>query len=1413
MRRTRHIALPVRAWQYIGLLIVSLACLTLGLVSRDKEGRAGSLAGPELEHRAPHEVDACPNLSPFTKVPTCSIFEQDHTRVPKISGETRNANTSPIPADLRISRPRTLDRVSRAQLQSRTDSKSAERLARQRTNTDNDFSRRILESRLGTKRQNCLTRRSSDPAIRLSRSGNLDDARLTARSLDRRSQSTERQPIDVDRRENREIPTFKITERRERFSRSNNRATVRDRRSYSVERRESMVLERRVDRENRREIRERTAHSLERRGLNNLELRVNGKRENVREDRRNRDTLTNRMDRRVDDRRSPARASIRQESRSDSRHDNRFNSEENRRNVRSVQDRRSMIRTTENSRLNSRSSRNFEMTTMNPRVGRQSFRSLDRRDSRVVDDVANRRLSKRSTSVEGHRETSRLQSREASREQESLVRSIERRSTDSRQERNVENRAQLTARRDSRSQRRDASNERRERIARMDRRADARSNERRSSSLGKSMERSRTENLERRERSRLSLSRDARDSRTRLVRASENQRDSERQRMAVSNDRRSTERRSTSLESVNRQEIRTDRRLSESSRLNNMERRERANRLDLQRESRTPLARVSETSKRLLERRVRDVSNDRRSSERRSTAFESVKRQEIRTDRRLSESSRLNNMERRERVNRPNLARESRTPLGRASEIPKRDLERRVRDLSNDRRSSERRSVAFESVNRQEIRTDRRLSESSRLNNMERRKRANQLNLAREYRTPLGRASEIPKRDLERRVRNLSNDRRSSERRSTSLESVNSQEIRTDRRHLERSRFNNLERQQRNNRLDLARESRTPLGRASEIPKRDLERRVRDLSNDRRSSERRSVAFESVNRQEIRTDRRLSESSRLNNMERREGANRLNLARESRTPLGRASEIPKRDLERRVRNLSNDRRSSERRSTSLESVNSQEIRTDRRHLERSRLNNLEQQQRNNRLDLTRESRAILARVSETSKRLLERRVRDVSNDRRSSERRSVAFESVNRQEIRTDRRHLERSRLNNLERQQRNNRLDLARESRTILARISETSKRLLERRVRDVSNDRRSSERRSTAFESVNRQEIRTDRRLSESSRLNNMERRETTNRLNLPRESRTPLAGASEISKRVLERRIRDLSNDRRSMERRSTAFESVNRQKIRTDRHNLERSRLNNLVRRERTNRLYLASESRSPLTRLSDIRTRNVDQRRVRDSSADQKSGATVFEPVNHQQIRTNGRFSEQRFDRQALDSKSLRQRVNINRLQQTRATISNQREQRLTDKIRVPLVTIRSRTLSDMKRSHLVDLELIRFSNKDSRSYLNVKDSVNSNSLRKHVRSSHVPTASSNNPLFAPRERISSRINDVAYRTKTVDFPDYLKEENSMNNALIFEVVRQALVIGLCAMYGLSIFYGKRSFISNAVRQAPSFIQW
>ncbi|XP_053997166.1 uncharacterized protein LOC128886373 [Hylaeus anthracinus] len=1244
MRRTRHVALPVRAWQYIGLLIVSLACLTLGLVSRDKEGRAGSLAGPELEHRAPHEVDACPNSNFFAKVPPCSILEQDHSRDPKMSEETGIVQTSPTSANSRISRSRTLDRDSRARLQSRTDFRSAERVARQGINIDNDSSRRIPEAKLRTKSQDRESRRSSDPATRLSRSLSLDDARRSARSLDRRSRSTEGRSIVVDRRKTKGT-------------------------SHSVDRRRSTVL----DRNNRLEIQVRRVRSLELQKQNHLERQ---------------------------DRRSPARTLARQDLR-------RANSEENRRNsvASRGQDSRSLIRAVDNSRR-------FERTTESSRMGRQASRSLDHRESRTVSDFANQGLSRRLTSMEGRR-ASRLQSRnnEASRERESLARPMELRSTESRQERNSRNaergsRVQFTTRRDSRSN--------------QDYRMD---------------------NSRQREGSRVRLAREMRDTRTQLVGQSE-------------------------------------------TRSDNLERRENTGKLNLPRESRTLLARSTETTKRDFEHRIRSLSNDRRSSERRSTVSESANRQKIRTDRHLSERSRLNSVEHRERTNRQYIALETRNHVARLSETSKRGLERHVRDLSNDRRSLDQRSTVLESAYRQEVRSDRRLSERSRFNGAERRERTNNQYIALESPTPIVKSSETAKRDLERRVRDLSNDRRSSERRSTVLETPRRQEVRTNRLMLRRSSLDNVERRERSNKVLVARESRNRLFRSAETAKRDFERRVRNVS-----SERRATIIESVNKENVRTDRHLLGRSKSDNLERRENTDKLNLPRESRTLLARSTETAKRDFERRVRNLSNDRRSSERRSTVPVSVSRQGVRTDA----------FERRERTNKLYLARESRIPLARVSETVKRDLERRVRDLSNDRRSSERRSTVLESANREELRSERRLSERSRLNSVERRERVNKQYLAVQSRSPLARSSKISKRDLEPRVRDLSSDRHSSERRSIVLESVNKQDVRTDRR-------------ERTNKLHLARESRSLLARSAETSKRDVERRVRNLYSKRRS-----ASSQSENRQEVRNNDPLSERSRLDNLERRGGTNRLSLARESRIPFARSSEVLTRNLDLRRVRNGFSDRRlereqlvntrrfSRATVLESLSRADVRSNRRLLEEKLERRALGSNSLRQGFNVNRLRQARAIIltndlrSNQRKQRLTERTRA---TLRSRFQSDVKRSRFVDLELTRFADKASRSYLNLKDSMDLYSLRKQVTSSHVPGISANNRSSASRETISSSINNAL---------DYLEEKSFIKNALSFEIIRQALVIGLCTLYGLSIFQGKRSFISNVAIRMPRFI--
>ncbi|XP_029050643.2 peptidyl-prolyl cis-trans isomerase G-like [Osmia bicornis bicornis] len=268
MRRTRYVALPVRAWQYVGLLVVSLACLTLGLVSRDKEGRAGSLAGPEMEHQAPHKVDACPNWSPFTELPSALKPDQDQSRILKMSRESRNIRTILVP-----SRSRNVDHVIRGRFQMRTDFRSAEREER---NVASHFSGRSLEFRLGTRNQDRSFRRSSDPAIRFSPT--MDD--LTNRRVYKRSTDMERRRTNEASRQRRFLTvtrSIERVERVERVARERNNVRQDERSLRNVEARSrmrSMVRrDSRLDQDRRsfarsEERRERVSRSNERRDSN-----------------------------------------------------------------------------------------------------------------------------------------------------------------------------------------------------------------------------------------------------------------------------------------------------------------------------------------------------------------------------------------------------------------------------------------------------------------------------------------------------------------------------------------------------------------------------------------------------------------------------------------------------------------------------------------------------------------------------------------------------------------------------------------------------------------------------------------------------------------------------------------------------------------------------------------------------------------------------------------------------------------------------------------------------------------------------------------------------------------------------------------------------------------------------------------
>ncbi|XP_074107249.1 uncharacterized protein LOC141532706 [Cotesia typhae] len=192
MRRTRFTVLPVRSWQYVGLMVVSLACMTLGLVSRDRAGRSGSLAGPELKHTAPHEVDACPNelamiFRSLGDDPAAKGLEFDHRIDPYKLDQSR------------ISRSRSLDRVdarrlARREIDARLESRRLSRNLResQRLNRDRQLENRAridVRSRQnrGEIRASVRDRRIEETRVQDLRNRDVSrDRRVDSRAVERR---------------------------------------------------------------------------------------------------------------------------------------------------------------------------------------------------------------------------------------------------------------------------------------------------------------------------------------------------------------------------------------------------------------------------------------------------------------------------------------------------------------------------------------------------------------------------------------------------------------------------------------------------------------------------------------------------------------------------------------------------------------------------------------------------------------------------------------------------------------------------------------------------------------------------------------------------------------------------------------------------------------------------------------------------------------------------------------------------------------------------------------------------------------------------------------------------------------------------------------------------------------------------
>ncbi|KAL2742805.1 MOXD1 1 [Vespula maculifrons] len=273
MRRTRHVVLPVRSWQYIGLLLVSLACVTFGLVARDREGQAGSLTGPELLHRAPHNVDVCPNLNPLATSSMCLGLSEKQNLALK-NNERKEIGSDIVRVERKKSTESCINRNTLLERRHRTMNERSfyptKRLSRSLERVDSRIENVRLSYRYSPNSE--MTRDVTDRTRKLSRRLSNDRSRSMERREERGIKRTDGQRT-LDNRE--------LKERRERFEID----TRRKFNSRAIEKREIRGhlrenIESRTIRENQKSIRERTqdrrSNSVERQEFRreNMERRL-----------------------------------------------------------------------------------------------------------------------------------------------------------------------------------------------------------------------------------------------------------------------------------------------------------------------------------------------------------------------------------------------------------------------------------------------------------------------------------------------------------------------------------------------------------------------------------------------------------------------------------------------------------------------------------------------------------------------------------------------------------------------------------------------------------------------------------------------------------------------------------------------------------------------------------------------------------------------------------------------------------------------------------------------------------------------------------------------------------------------------------------------------------------------------------
>ncbi|KAL2713654.1 MOXD1 1 [Vespula squamosa] len=1201
MRRTRHVVLPVRSWQYIGLLLVSLACVTFGLVSRDREGQAGSLTGPELLHRAPHNVDVCPNLNPLVTSSVClGLSEKQNLAL-------KNNERKEIGSDIvRVERKKSIEScINRnALLEGRHRTMSERRVSECSSYPTNRLSRSLERVDSRTENVRFFYRHSpnservrdiTDRTRKLSRFSN-DRSRSMERREEHRIKRTDGQRTLNNRELKERRERFEVDARRKFDSRGIEKRDIRGRLRENIESR--------TIRENRNSVRERTqdrrSNSVERQEFRNENIERRLVKERLGNDRRNSrvDTL---------DRRSNADAERRNSRIDNSNRERRLNVSTERKNSRintlNRERRLSVSEERRNTRLdNSNRERQLDVSTerRNSRLNtinnhRGSSLSVERRNSRVntfnrepqSNINAERRISRADTlnrerrlDVNAERRNSRLDTVNSQRGSSlTAERRNSRLDTVNRERRLSAERRNSRADTLNRERRLDVSAERR------DSRLDT-VNSQRGSSLTAERRNSRldTVNRERRLSAERRISRADTLNRERRLDVSAERRDS---RLDTVNSQRGSsltaERRNSRLDTVNR-----ERRLSAERRNSRADILNRERRLDVSAERRNS--------------RLDTVNSQRGSSltaERRNSRLDTVNR-----ERRLSaerRNSRADTLNRERRLDVSAERRDSRLDTvnsQRGSSLTAERRNSRLDTVNRERRlSAERRISRADTLNRErrlDVSAERRDSRLDTVNSQ----RGSSLTAERRN-SRLDTVNRERRLSAERRISRadtLNRERRldvSAERRDSRLDTVNSQRgssLTAERRNSRRDTVNRERRltaERRNSRFDTVISQR----RSSRLNAVNRERRL-DTSAERRNSradtlnrerrldvsaERRNSRLDTVNSQRessLTAERRNSRLDTVNNQHRLI-AERKN-SRFDTVNNQRGSSLTAERKNSRLDIFNRERRSNvnaERKNSRLDTSN------------RERQSNVDAERRNSRLDTFNRERRSSSMTDRTRARMIQENRYDrestISNSLRTQKSISRDNTPADRDDIRRkDFRSVIRNiRFNSLERQRSGNRLENRRM-------IDNEDRKLLDRRTRSLDRRNTNTLNRNNRYLGLERR-ISIDRASEYIDRRDN--RREFVNRL-----SRYPFTDRNsrgEIDRTRTDRSSGSINNNEQRnilLNRRIMETSKLNRREVNTPRRTIRSSNIENLRNSlryssdrslDRTNRIERFSNKRS------------------------------------------------------------------------------------------------------------------------------------------------------------------------------------------------------------------------------------------